>query len=66
MRWKKRERREKVGIERERREREEKERRERKMERETRPVAAVEDKMCGEVMALMNSLWLISRSQVGV
>lgn len=24
------------------------------------------DKMCGEVMAVMNSLWLISRSQVGV
>lgn len=30
------------------------------------PAAVEEDKMCGEVMAVMNSLWLISGSQVGV
>lgn len=42
-------------------------------EREENWPAAVDEeegggriKMCGEVMAVMNSLWLISRSQVGV
>ena len=38
-------------------------------EREKNWPAAPEEgeiKMCGEVMAVMNSLWLISRSQVGV